>query len=82
MRFMVNLRFQTDDPTAMRAHIPREQAHVRELTEQGTIHGLYLAADGSRGWMVLQGHSDEHVQDLLEDFPLRPYMDVEVVPLR
>lgn len=82
MRFMVEMRFHADDPAAMRALIPAEQAHVRELTEQGTLHGLYLAADGSRGWMVMQGDSEENIQQLLADFPSRPYMKVEIVPLR
>ncbi len=82
MRFMVIMQFHADDPSAMRALIPKEQAHVRELTEQGTVHSLYLAADGSRGWMVLQGDSEDEVGELLESFPLHPYMEMEIIPLR
>jgi len=82
MRFMVTMLFHTDDPAAMAALIPQERAHVQELTEQGTVHGLYLATDGSRGWMVMQGESEEDINRLLATFPLRPYMQVEIVPLR
>ena len=82
MIFMVTMRFHADDPEVFRALVPQEQAHVRELTEQGTIHALYLAADGSSGWMVMRGNAEEDIESLLTNFPLRPHMTVEIMPLR
>jgi hypothetical protein len=42
--------------------MPVEQAHVRDLMEQGVIEAINIAADRSRVWLVRQGNSEDHVR--------------------
>ena len=82
MKFMVTTGFHADDPSAIGALIPHEKAHVRTLKEEETLHDMYIAADGSRVWMVVEGESPEEIGGILRSFPLYPYMEPEIVALR
>jgi muconolactone delta-isomerase len=66
---------------ARAALLPTEQAHVKELMEQGVVEAGYLAADRSHAWMVVQGESQEHVQQVLKALPFYPFVELEVTPL-
>jgi muconolactone delta-isomerase len=65
----------------MAARMPAEQAHVRELTAQGVINAIYIAADRSRVWLVVQGESTDHIRQTMTDFPLYPVMELSYTPL-
>jgi muconolactone delta-isomerase len=81
MRCMVTVGFVHRQQDAIAARMPAEQAHVRELTEQGVIEAINIAADRSRVWLVMQGDSEDHVRQMMAAFPLYPYMELEVAPL-
>lgn len=64
------------------ALIPKEQAHVAELRENGTIEELYLSFEnGGIGWIVMKGESKEEIHRALEAFPLYLYMALEIATL-
>ncbi len=81
MEFMVSINFRTQDRAEILAHVPQEQARIRELREQGVVKALYLGADGSHVWIVMQGESQNQVQKDLESLPLYPYMEVAITAL-
>jgi muconolactone delta-isomerase len=66
---------------ARTAHLPAEQAHVKKLMEQGVVEAGYLSADRSHVWMVVQGESQDHIQQVLRALPFYPFMELEVTPL-
>ena len=82
MRSLVRMNFVPGTEEARAALLPAEQAHVKTLIEQGIVETGYLAADGSCAWMVVQGESREHTQQVLSALPFYPFMEPEVTPLR
>jgi muconolactone delta-isomerase len=82
MRSMIHFTFIRGQREAIAALVPAEQARVKTLTEQGLMETGYLAADGSGGWMVLQGESEEQIRQTMATLPLHPYMELEYTPLR
>ena len=81
MRYLVTVGFVPGQQDAIAAHMPAEQAHVRDLMGQGVIGAINIAADRSRVWLVMQGESQDHVRQAMTSFPLYPYMELELTPL-
>ena len=81
MRFMVEITFIPQHQSEIVALVPQEQAHIKTLMEQGVVQAIYISADRSHVWVVMQGESQEHVQQELQSFPLYPYMNVELTAL-
>lgn len=79
MKMMVTLAIRRD-PTAL-ALVPAEQAHIRELQQQGKVDALYVGT-ASHAWLIMEASTEDEVRSALEAFPLRPYMDsIDVEPL-
>jgi len=81
MEFMINAKFRLQDRTEILARLPQEQARIKELREQGVEKALYIGADLTQVWIVMQAESLDHVQKNLESLPLYLYMEVEITPL-
>jgi muconolactone delta-isomerase len=81
MRYMV--RFTTRNPGSeeVLSLIPAERERVRQLHEKGTLEVLYLAADRSGGWIVMQGPSLDSIEEALASLPLHPYLDLDLTPI-
>jgi muconolactone delta-isomerase len=61
--------------------LPAQRARDKELEEQGIKKALYVAADRSIAWMVLNGESQDQVQEILQTFPLYRFSDYVIKPL-
>jgi muconolactone delta-isomerase len=81
MQFMVHGTFRRQDQQALVERIPQERERIQILMQQGTLEALYIAADFSGVWLVMQGESQDQVQKSLESLPLYPYMELTIVPL-
>lgn len=81
MKYMVLVTFDHSNETAFNATIPREQAHIQRLKEQGVLEGVYVSLDGAHGWTILHGESLEQAGQIMQTFPLFPYMRTEIVEL-
>jgi muconolactone delta-isomerase len=81
MRSLVRMSFIPGTEDARAALLPTEQAHVRKLMQQGVVEAGYLAADRSHAWMVVQGASQDHIQQVLRALPFYPYIELELTPL-
>jgi muconolactone delta-isomerase len=81
MKWLVTVRFVQGQQEERAALLPAEQAHVRELMAQGVIEAIHVRADRSRVWLVMQGESQDHIQQALASLPLYPYMALELEPL-
>lgn len=61
---------------------PAQAARARELMGQGVIHYLFLAADNSGGWAIYNAESREEVLGVIDQLPLRKYMNNNVKELQ
>jgi muconolactone delta-isomerase len=81
MKFLASNRMKQVPNEEVMALFPAEQARVAELLAQGVLQNLYVAADFSKAWLVLQGESLAVAQKAVESLPLHKYSDVEITPL-
>ncbi len=82
MKYMITITFHPEQlneqqRAEMMALVPQEQAHIKELREQGSVEELYISADRAHVWLVMRGETLEQIQQMLTTFPLYPYMDAE-----
>lgn len=82
MRSLIRLNFVAGTEKERAALLPTEQAHVGALMRQGVVEAGYLAADRSSAWMVVQGESPDHIQQVLRGLPFYPFIVPEVTPLQ
>ena len=81
MKWLVTVRFVHGQREERAALLPAEVAHVRALTAQGMIEAIHVGDDQSRIWLVMQGESQDHIEQALASLPLYPYMALELTPL-
>ena len=81
MRFLIKETFKAPPTAEVQALIPAEQARVKELTEQGLIAEVYVAADQSVAWAVWNVDSEAALEEAHSSLPLHPYMNSEITVL-
>lgn len=78
---MVTMAFDLSRRAEIVAHVPDEQARIRELRAQGAVEALYIAEAQDRVWLVLRGETLEAVQAIVAALPLHAYATVELAPV-
>jgi muconolactone delta-isomerase len=78
---MVRVTVPRERREAIAPLIPAEVARSRELKEQGVLEASYRATDQSYTWLVLQGESEDVLQQALQSLPLYPFFEIETKPL-
>jgi muconolactone delta-isomerase len=81
MRFLVKSWLKTSPTAEVMALMPAEQARGEALDKQGIREALYLAADQSTAWQVLQCDSRAALEETLQSLPLHDYCSFEVTLL-
>jgi muconolactone delta-isomerase len=81
MKFIAHNIMKQAPNTEIMTLFPAEQARVAELMAQGTLETLYVAADFSKAWLVLQSESLEMAQQAVESLPLHKFLHVEITSL-
>ncbi len=81
MRMMITIHFEAQDFKAMSALIPKEQEHIEELEDKGIVEAIYISADRTTVWLLMDGESKEQLEQELSTFPLYPFMKAQFVPL-
>jgi muconolactone delta-isomerase len=78
---MVTMTFDPSRRAEIVAHLPAEQARIRELRAQGAVDALYLADAQDRVWLVVRGETLDAARDIVASLPLHAYATVELAPL-
>ena len=81
MRFLTTETLKAPPTAEVQALMPAELAKVKELTEQGMIEALYIAADRSGAWMVWNVDSQAALEEAHNTLPLHPYLNSEITVL-
>ena len=81
MRFLTTETFKPQPTAEVQALIPAEIAKVKELTGQGLIAAVYVAADQSGAWIVWNVDSQAALEETHKTLPLHPYINSEITVL-
>ncbi len=79
---MLNILLEGLDTETRMALLPKEQALVKELEENGTIVNTFIKLDMSGIFMVVVGNDIEEVHVKLSILPYYPFMKIEIIQLR
>ncbi|MBN8703360.1 MAG: hypothetical protein J0M08_09865 [Bacteroidetes bacterium] len=61
--------------------IPSQRALVNNLFENGTLLSYSVSSDRSKLWTIVAAKTEKEVMDILSEFPIMPYVKVEIQPL-
>ena len=61
--------------------IPHQRAHVDGLMNSGMIASYSLSIERSRLWVTMVCESEHKVRELIDKFPLRRYMEIDIAEL-
>ena len=78
---LVTMTFDPRRRAEIVAHVPAEQARIRDLRAQGAVDALYIAEAQDRVWLVVRGETLDAVRDIVASLPLHAYATVELAPL-
>ena len=78
---MLNILLEGLDTETRMALLPKEQALVKELEENGTIVDTFIKLDMSGIFMVVVGNDIEEVHSKLSILPYYPFMKIEIMIL-
>ena len=81
-KFMLNILLEGLDTETRMNLLPKEQALVKELEENGTIVETYIKLDMSGIFILMIANDIDDVHSKLSVLPYYPYMKIEIVPVR
>ena len=81
-KFMLNILLEGLDTETRMNLLPKEQALVKELEENGTIIETYIKLDMSGIFILMIANNIDDVHSKLSILPYYPYMKIEIVPVR
>ena len=79
---MLNILLEGLDTETRMNLLPKEQALVKELEENGTIVETYIKLDMSGIFILMIANDADDVHSKLSILPYYPYMKIEIVPVR
>jgi muconolactone delta-isomerase len=81
-KFMLDILLEGLDTETRMSLLPKEQALVKELEENGTIVDTFIKLDMSGIFMVVVANDLEEVHTKLSILPYYPFMKIDIVPVR
>jgi len=79
---MLDILLEGLDTETRMSLLPKEQALVKELEENGTIVDTFIKLDMSGIFMVVVANDLEEVHTKLSILPYYPFMKIDIVPVR
>jgi len=79
---MLDILLEGLDTETRMSLLPKEQALVKELEENGTIVDTFIKLDMSGIFMVVVASDLEEVHTKLSILPYYPFMKIDIVPVR
>ena len=79
---MLDILLEGLDTETRMSLLPKEQALVKELEENGTIVDTFIKLDMSGIFMVVVASDLEEVHTKLSILPYYPFMKIDIVPVK
>ncbi len=74
--FAVSLRLPASFSEDFLATIPQHRLFINQLLTEHVIEAYAISASRGRGWVVVNGEDEEAVRNVIEQFPLYPYLQI------
>jgi short-subunit dehydrogenase len=74
---LVSFRFKVPVTDEIKALIPAEKARIAQLRDQNVVTQVFLAKDGTHGWLALQGQDRNTLLEQLQTLPMHDYLHFE-----
>ena len=79
--YMINISFPNDWTEEFIQLIPLQRAHINKLFNTGKLLSYSLAADRSKLWVVMLAFNENELLNVISQFPLINYMELDYVEL-
>jgi muconolactone delta-isomerase len=79
--FMASITMPDFKDSEFLSLIPKERLHIDRLMEKGIISTYTLSADRTRLWVTINAESLDDTRTIVDAFPLRKFMAVEITEL-
>ncbi|TGE16401.1 hypothetical protein [Hymenobacter elongatus] len=73
-KFVVTLRFPDSFDAEFIALIPEHRSLINQLIESNVVEAYAISANRTRGWVTMNGSSEEVIRNTVEQFPLYPFL--------
>lgn len=80
-QYMVEFELPETMTEEFLALIPEQREKVAEWMAEGRLLSYTLAFDRSKLWATVAAESEEAVSEMLDTFPLTPFMEAEIFEL-
>ncbi|WP_282779905.1 muconolactone Delta-isomerase family protein [Phaeodactylibacter xiamenensis] len=77
-QFMVDFTLPEELSTEFTDLIPYQRAVVDRYLSEGSLVNYALALESAKLWAIFNANSEMEVLEMLSDFPLTPFMQVEI----
>lgn len=77
-QFMVDFTLPNTLTTNFMDLVPAQRAIVNRFLQEGKLSSYSLSLDKSKLWAVFNANSEVEVMDMVADFPLAGFMDMEI----
>ncbi len=78
---MADLRLPDEITSAFVDLMPQQRAVVDQFLQEGVLVNYAVSLEDARAWAVFNANSEMEVLEFLAQFPLTPFMEVEVSQL-
>jgi len=77
-QFMVDFTLPNTLTPSFMDLVPSQRAVVNRFLQEGKLASYSLSLDNLKLWAVFNANSEVEVMDMIADFPLSGFMDVEI----
>lgn len=76
--FMVEMHLPEEIDNRFMRMIPAHRAYINELISEGTILSYSVNFERSKGWIIFLAENAESVLDIVEQFPIHPFIEIDI----
>lgn len=77
-QFMVDFKLPEEISQDFLDLLPEQRVVVDQYLEAGKLVNYALSIERAKLWAIFQAHSENEVVDMLLDFPLTPFLEMEI----
>ena len=76
--FMVTVTLPDVFSRELLALIPSQRAYINKLMGRGIVSTYTLSQDRTSLWIIMFGETQSEVQEYVDKFPMRDFMEVDI----
>lgn len=76
--FMVEIFLPEELDVDFMRMIPAHRAYINELINAGSIVTYSISFDRTKGWIIFSAKDAEEVLDIVQQFPIHQFINIEI----